>query len=320
MLQNPNFSIRASLAALFAACSLSPLQADPIALLPEATVDSHGIFLDEIVSSTDKGSLANIQLASAPKWGQTRTLSRSEVLTLISTAAPLIPTNNISGAEEIRISRHSRLLDESEFLEMLTEKLQPRSTSDRDGTLQLSLMRKWTPVPVPLNPIELIVLKKPGSGLSSRFSVTFELRSDGENVGRYTSFLEASLFREVWVAQSSIRRGTPLDQADLLQEPKNIINLRVAAWTDPVLDPALHFVEGVPTGAVVFARAIRLRPVIQRNQYVQAVFSDGSISISTKVQALESGAPGDLIRARNIRTRKEVHGEVINETTIKVHL
>lgn len=314
------FSKHASLAALFAACSFSPLLADPIVLLPEATVDRHGIFLDEIVSSPDKGNLANIQLASAPKWGRTQTLTRAEVLRLISEAAPQIPTNNISGAAEIKISRDSRLLEETELLELLTEKLQPSSTTGHNGTLQLRLTRKWTPVPVPTNPIDLFILVKPASGLAARFAVTFELRSENERVGRYMTFLEANLYTDVWVAQSSIRRSTPLDQADLIREPRDVINLKVPAWTDPVLDPALHFVEGVPTGAIVFARAVRARPVVRRNQYVQAVFHDGLISISAKVQALEDGAPGDLIRARNLQTRREVHGEVINGNTIKINL
>ncbi len=36
------------------------------------------------------------------------------------------------------------------------------------------------------------------------------------------------------------------------------------------------------------------------------------------VAALEDGAPGEVVRVQNVRTRKELIGEVIDENTIKI--
>jgi flagella basal body P-ring formation protein FlgA len=55
-------------------------------------------------------------------------------------------------------------------------------------------------------------------------------------------------------------------------------------------------------------------------QLVRAVVQSGTMSISARVEALEDGAPGDMIRARNPKTRKEFQGRVINEDTIQVDL
>jgi flagellar basal body P-ring formation protein FlgA len=294
-------------------------QAGPITLRPEASVESIGIFLSEIVSSADDQGFSNIHLSPAPRWGQTVKWSRAEVIDLVAKAAPLVPTQNFTGAESITISRHSRNLDEAELVELLTAALQPGSDPERDGRLSVRLTR-WSPVQVPVGKVQLVILDKPATGLAARFSVRFQLKSEEESVGTYSAFLEANLIRDVWVAQSTIRRGTPVDEADLVREPRDIINLRVPAWTEIALDPSFHFVEGVPAGAVVFDRAVRPRPVIKRMQLVRAVVQSGTMSISARVEALEDGAPGDMIRARNPKTRKEFQGRVINEDTIQVDL
>jgi len=312
-------SKQAALAWVFGIISISSLQAAPLVLLSEASVESNGIFLNEIVEPTGNASLSNIQLAPAPRWGKARTLTRSDVLSLISQAAPLIPINSIVGAETINITRQSRQLEDPELVELLTKSLQPGSDPDRDGILGLRLTR-WSPVPVPHGPINLTVIDKPATGLAARFAVRFQLESGGEPIGTYTAFVEANLIREVWVAQSTIRRGTRLDDAEIVRQPRDVINLRVRAWTDTILDPAYHFGEGVPTGAIVFERAVRLRPVIKRNDHILAVVRSKFMSISAKVQALQDGAPGDIIRARNLLTRRELQGRVIDEKTIQVDL
>jgi flagella basal body P-ring formation protein FlgA len=53
---------------------------------------------------------------------------------------------------------------------------------------------------------------------------------------------------------------------------------------------------------------------------VDAIFQNGALSISFKVEVLEDGQPGQSIRIRNPRTRREFFGKVQNERTITVAL
>ena len=45
-----------------------------------------------------------------------------------------------------------------------------------------------------------------------------------------------------------------------------------------------------------------------------------SLSIRTKVEIMEDGAPGDFVRARNFTNRRELTGKVLNERTILISL
>ena len=53
---------------------------------------------------------------------------------------------------------------------------------------------------------------------------------------------------------------------------------------------------------------------------VEAVFQDGSLDISLLVETLEDGALGQTVRVRNPITRRELHGKVESEKTIRINL
>lgn len=67
-------------------------------------------------------------------------------------------------------------------------------------------------------------------------------------------------------------------------------------------------------------RSVRARPIVQRGQLVEGIYQDGGLSISLKVELLEDGLPGQTIRVRNPKTKRELHGKVQNEQTVVIAL
>ncbi len=53
---------------------------------------------------------------------------------------------------------------------------------------------------------------------------------------------------------------------------------------------------------------------------VEGVYQDGSLSISLKVETLEDGLPGQTVRVRNPKTKRELYGKVQNEQTVLIAL
>ena len=80
----------------------------------------------------------------------------------------------------------------------------------------------------------------------------------------------------------------------------------------------LRLTESVQAGGIVLARHVQARPVMFRGDHVQAVIQDEVMSVSLMVEVLAEGAPGQLVKARNLRTKKEIQGKVIDENTIQV--
>ena len=61
------------------------------------------------------------------------------------------------------------------------------------------------------------------------------------------------------------------------------------------------------------------RPVIRKGQVVEVVAQNGMMAISMKALALENGTTGKQIRLRNLESRREINGEVINENKVHIH-
>jgi flagella basal body P-ring formation protein FlgA len=60
--------------------------------------------------------------------------------------------------------------------------------------------------------------------------------------------------------------------------------------------------------------------VVHRGQTVTALIEDGSLSVEMKVEVLEDGSPGQIVRARNEQSLRDIRGKVLNEQTILVSL
>jgi flagella basal body P-ring formation protein FlgA len=283
-------------------------------LQAEAQVDSQGVFLDQLVAE----GATHVRLADAPALGATTVLTRSQVQDLIRRKAPDFATTNWAGAEKIRLARQARSLDEEGLTSMLAEVMQQENVRDR-GQLELHLARPWKAVLVPDEPLTVRVLEFPAAGVSSTFTVRFELRCGQEIIGSWSMPLQARLWREILVAQAPVKRGERLQTASLGRERRDILRVR-DAYTGRTDDASLELVENIPAGAPVLNGAVRVRPVVYRGKMVDAILQQGAMIITIKAQALEDGFPGQSIRVRNSVSGREFRGKVQNEDTIEVTL
>jgi len=289
-------------------------------LLPQAQVDSAGIFLDQIVSSpASTVVLPHLRLAPAPNLGQTASLSRSQITELAQACHAELITTNWSGAIQVRVSRRTRQLSDFELTGLLTDTLQKQFVKDR-GELELHLTRPWTKVPVPDEPLTVKVSGLPAAGVCPNFVASCELWCGKELVGSWDLALRAEIWRDVPVARSTLQRGQQVKDADVTMERRDILAQRDIYLNFPTTDDGLEFTESVSAGTPLFNRSVRVRPLILRGRLVEGVFQDGTLSISLKVEALEDGSLGQTVRVINPKTRKELYGKVQNEQTVLIVL
>jgi flagellar basal body P-ring formation protein FlgA len=286
-----------------------------LSLQPTAQVDSEGIFLAQVVVAPGLAPLPVLRLALAPSFGQTITLSRGQVQEALSRQAPQLAATNWLGPDRIRVTRRARAFAEADLLELLTATLQREYIKDK-GQLELRLTRPWTTVSLPDEPLTLQVLDLPSSGVTPACIVRFELRTAHEVAGAWQASLQARVWRDLWVASGPLKRGAPLSHAALARERRDVLTLRdTPAEVEPG-DANLEVAEQIPAGAVLYARALKVRPVVHRGQNAEVCLQDGSLAISMKVEVLEDGAPGQTVRVRNPESRRELRGKVLNEHVI----
>jgi flagellar basal body P-ring formation protein FlgA len=286
-------------------------------LAPVAEVTGDGVFLQQVVKSSEP--LPALRLCDAPQLDATLDLSRDQVNNLLAVAAPNLMTTNWTGADSVHISRRTRTLNEANLVDLLTASLQQNYVKDR-GELELNLTQPWDPAVVPDEPLTLKVLELPTEGVTRSFIIRFQLCTATEIAGTWDATLQAHIWRNVWVAHSDLLRGEALADADVVQDRRDILTAHEPLADFSPSDTTLELAETVPADNILFARDLRPRAIIHRGQVADAMVQDGALNITAKVQALEDGALGQIIRARNVASQRDLTGKVVDDHTIEISL
>jgi flagella basal body P-ring formation protein FlgA len=292
--------------------------ADPVfELVPAVNVTGDGVYLQQIVKSSQP--LPSLRLCDAPQLGTTTDLSPAQINNFLAIAAPELISTNWIGAATVHISRKTHTLNQTEALDLLTSALQQQYVKDR-GELELNMTEPWDASVVPDEPLTVKFLELPAEGVSHSFIARFQLCTATETAGTWEVSLQAHVWREVWVAHTDLMRGELLADADVTQDRRDVLTEHEALANFSPGDTTLELADSVPAGTILLAHNVKLRSVIHRGELADAVLQDGSLNISMKVEALEDGAPGQIIRARNTSSQHDVVGKVLDEHTIQISL
>ena len=286
-------------------------------LFTNVQVTSEGIFLNQVAGG-DVAAL-RVRLGDAPAFGRFALLTRAQIQEALRERAPELAVTNWTGAFQVRVTRRARMLEEGELKDLLTAQLQRDHARDR-GELELRTTRPWTAVLVPDEPLMVKFLDLPNAGISPNFIARFELNTARECLGNWQLPLQAKIWREIWVARNALARGTVLREEDLGRERHDVLTLRDLLPDRFEEVGVLELAENVMIGAPLQARSVRLKPIIRRGQMAEALLQDGALTISLKVEVLENGIAGQVVRVRNPQSRREFRGKVQNEQTILVML
>ena len=139
---------------------------------------------------------------------------------------------------------------------------------------------------------------------------------------KWTIYVTAQVHQmaEVLVAQEYIRRGSLIRREDFVLKKFDLNQLKYGYFTD------INEVLGKPMkrhlsrGAVLTPAAIAVAKVIKRGERVTIIAETGGISVHATGEALEDGGLGDIIRVKNLNSRKEIEARVDGPGRVKVGL
>lgn len=307
----------ATIALLSALVGRLAADAPPAVFRTAVAVRAEGVFSTDLIEGVP--GLPKVRISDAPAPGAWAAVTRESTLAALSKAGFEVGTTNWAGPVSARVSRLMRELGEGEVRDLLTGELQRRFARDH-GEVEVRFTRPWRPASIPDENFELRLVDAPVSGLSTALSVRFELRSGNEVLGQWYQPLTVRHWCDVPVATVAIRRGLPVQDAEITYERRDILASRPPLLRLPENASDFEFAEAIGAGQPLGERCLRLRTVINRGKIVDALVRSGTMEISTKVEALEDGAPGQMIRIRNPKSKREFRGRVQGEDSVLVPL
>jgi flagella basal body P-ring formation protein FlgA len=198
----------------------------------------------------------------------------------------------------------------AELTRQLTERFQLR------GELKLSLQRGWVaPVPV-AGGYQVAVVEFP-QRLTSSLLIHIRLQTATQTFGEQVLALHAQQMRDVYVARTPIERESLLDPAQLDVRSVDVLKERdVVAVQDCEGD--FTYTTSIQAGRVLAWRDLAKRALVRKGQIIEVSAVDGTLTITTKALAMENGAAGDVIKVRNMTSKKDFTAYVVAEAQAQV--
>lgn len=186
------------------------------------------------------------------------------------------------------------------------------------GEIHLTLTRPWTQEIVVSADWRIELLDTPRQ-LTSQMMLRCRLLSSGR--AAYTWYLPctAEWWQPGWVTRRSLDREQALTADSLQLCPVDTLKNRNLVSADFDLSD-LATTRLLPAGTPLSWRDVTARTLVRRGSMVEVLIRQGSLVISMKAEALQSGIKGQRINCRNLQSLKNFTVVVTGENQTEVVL
>ena len=285
-----------------------------LALRDRVEVGADTLALRDLADFGIESRLADTLAGAAPALGKSITIRREDLDQLLRRANPAVAWD-WQGARECVVSRPAVEVAEKEIIPLIDRAL--KTFSKGEGDARVFKLVNYSALLVPKkNAVTAVELVSPNTG--SRFgtaSIHVEYR-DQTFLRRNVRF-EWEWKRPVWVAQRALPGGRiPSDGFSL--ETRDVLNLSGEAFPPDSPLTNLALLRSVTKGDALLFSNVRAPIAVTSGSAVTASIHSGSLLVSVRGIALESGSLGQTIRVQNPDSRKELFGRITGENMVEV--
>lgn len=203
------------------------------------------------------------------------------------------------------------------FLADLTQQLSERYRVN--GDLQVDLIRAWKVPASGAEAVSLVVMEAPAT-LAPTLLVRIRLLSSAGPLVETSLLIRAQLMREVWVARAPAERGTTFDPSQFDTRLVDTLKERDAVSTTETVGNEFSLARSIASGRVLTRHDIARRALVRKGQVIEVCAVSGSLTVSMKALAIESGTAGETVRVRNLESKKEFSALVVSDAHAEVRL
>lgn len=164
------------------------------------------------------------------------------------------------------------------------------------------------------------VLDQPTASRLGRNVFTVAILVNGKEEGRLKLSGDLLLYGTVLCTTRQLDRHHRLAAGDLTTVRREIGRLDPAILRRPEDAIGKQLKTTLQPGAMVYRHQLVTPPLVKRGERVTIMAQSGSVQVTVPGQARDSGAAGDLVRVKNLMSRKEITARVVEGGVVKTEL
>lgn len=141
---------------------------------------------------------------------------------------------------------------------------------------------------------------------------------DGREAEKITAPATIEVWSDVVLAVKPLGKHQPIEADDIVVKKMNLARVpaNIIVRADQVV--GLRARRNIAANCVLRSDQIESPPVVMRGDVVQMIAESAALKVSAKGMAKESGAMGERIRVMNLRSKKIIYAQVMDEQTVQV--
>lgn len=153
-----------------------------------------------------------------------------------------------------------------------------------------------------------------------RQTIVVDILVDDTAQERVTLSGNIELYGSVVCATKTLSRRSIITDSDVEQVRRNLSMLGPDLVDDTEKVVGMELKTTVQPGAVLYGRFLKSPVTVKRGDIVTIQAASGTLTISVPGRVKTAGATGDLIKVKNLMSRREIYARVLGPDTVQVEL
>ncbi len=150
--------------------------------------------------------------------------------------------------------------------------------------------------------------------------VSVVLLVDGNECDRIKMYGNIQFWGTVVLASHSIARRTPLSAEDIETDFRDISMLGDNQINLPEKAIGKQLTKSLRAGDIIFSYLLKSPPVVSRGDLVTIIARSGGLQVSAPGEVKNAGAIGEIVRVKNLNSRRVLQARVVDSSLVEVDL
>jgi len=170
---------------------------------------------------------------------------------------------------------------------------------------------------LPTGAFDCRITQQPKDSRPGKKNVTAAILKDGQEQGQVKMSGDLQLFGPVISTTKRLNRNEIITSEDIIAKRQNITLLTGGLIQDPQQAVGQKLKLSLPAGAILYAKSIDAPPLVNRGERVTIMAKSQAIQITAPGEARNSGAKGEIIRVKNLTSRREIKARVLDASLVE---
>ncbi|MCP4255841.1 MAG: flagellar basal body P-ring formation protein FlgA [Candidatus Scalindua sp.] len=295
-----------------------------ISLMDKVILEDDEITIRDISTVTgDDADLVNtiesIVLGNAPGANSTRRISLSFITMRLKSASVDVSEITFTDAKSSLVSVESTKIKGLEIAQKAKEYLLDfLPMDDRETTVELGRIPANQWVPKRRDKIDFYITLIDTSKDRGKIELVVSASSDSKRYFKVPVYFNVRVFEFVAITKKKLRRKQQITREDIFIARRDTTRMRGMAFSSIDDLKGMTTITPIQAHTILTDHMVEIPPTIRQGSLVKLIVKKSGFKIVTKGLAQQTGYKGEVIKVKNINSKKMLYGTIVNSDSVHV--